>query len=208
MTGSPVDMLRRSTSGLRASLLLLLASSRSCAEIIKSGASSREHVSAASTCEQNEACSSCKNGKDGGDKRVDKTSHRKETAKTEKTNETGGQDGREGRGKGSSRATYCAQPATCHKMAPCVAMPASPKECGECPDSRIDQTFRWTVEKINVIYGWTMGPLLQLVGHTFTWVGSWFNENPLGWALESIGSFLSTEPHAPRICFIQALHYR
>lgn len=80
----------------------------------------------------------------------------------------------------------------------CVAMPVLPKECRGCPDSRIDQTFRWTIGKIN--------GTVKLVSQFVTWIASLFGENSFGWALKSTGSFLSFELH-PRICFGRALRY-
>lgn len=202
-------MLRRNASRLWAILLLsLLTSFYSCTEIVRGGTSSHEHVSTTSHCENDKACSFCRNGSKGGDKQVTETSHLKETAKAEKTNETTvmAEMGRKEKADVPGQPLVAPQ-ASCPKMTSCIAMPVSSKECGKCPDSRIDQAFRWTIRWINWAYGWTVGPVLRLIGQAFTWAGSLLGENPLGWALERIGSFLCSEPHESRICFVQALRF-
>lgn len=205
MADSAVYMLGKTASKLWAILLLpLLVSFYSCTEIIRAGTSGHEHVSTTSPCENDKACSICRNG---GDKRMAETSPVEGMPNTEKKNEMAGTVKGGKKEKNGPEKLTAAPPVNCPKMTPCVAMPVSSKECGKCPDSRIDQAFRWTIGWINSAYGVTIGPALKLGGQVFTCVGSLLGENPLGCALKSIGSFLSSEPHEPRICFVQALRF-
>lgn len=166
------------------------------------------------SCGINETCDLCKDGKDGRDGREGRDGRAGRDGRDGKDGMPGrdgiqgrdGRDGTDGRdGKdGASGQCIVALPATGLEMA-CSSKPFPPK--GECCDSWIDQTFKWMVGWINWAYNGTIWPILNSVGQQFTRIGSWLNENPLGWALKSIGSFLSYKPHDSTICFGQALRF-
>ncbi len=158
---------RRNASKLWIILLLSWASLYACTkEVIR--VSSPGHGSTPLSCEDGKTCDRCKDGRDGRDGRDGKDG----APGLDGAHGRDGRDGKDGKdGKDGAPGECVLVPAdTCLELVQLPgSMPLQHKKCGECRDSWIDQTFRWTVE----------------------------------W----IGSFLNSEPHNPRICFVQALRY-